>query len=157
MSFGQNVQHLRQLYGWSRSDMLRRLCPNATARQRARVGQQVYQLERRSSRRSELLLPVSELFGIALHVLLNRDLTAMTLREVKLLRVDVGVPVPGELIAIAGRFATATVEARSIVDKVFALDRDRPQSLAKLSIIVDAYLDGIRVRSHSFGKRRQEP
>jgi transcriptional regulator with XRE-family HTH domain len=65
MSFGENVRHIRQLLGWSRSDMLRRLCPNADGRERARVSQQVYQLERRSSRRSELLLPIADLFGIA--------------------------------------------------------------------------------------------
>ncbi len=64
-------QKAPELYGWSRGDMLRRLCADATAKERARVGQQVYQLERRS----ELLLPISELFGIAPHVLVNHDLT----------------------------------------------------------------------------------
>lgn len=78
---------------------------------------------------------------------LNRDLTGLTLGEVKLLRSDPDAPVPGELIAIAGRFATATDEARAIVEKVFAVDRDSPQLLAKRSIIVDAYLDGVRVQS----------
>lgn len=143
MSFGQNVRHVRELLGWSRSDMLRRLSPGASSKERARVSQQVYQLERRSSRRSELLLPISDILGIAPNVLLNRDLTGMSLTEVNLLRPDASAPVPGELIAMAGRLATVTDEARAIVDKVFVLDRDQPQSVSKLSIIVDAFLDGV--------------
>jgi len=127
--------------------MLRRLCPNANGKERARVSQQVYQLERRSPRRSELLLPISDLFGIASSVLLNRDLRGLTLNEVQLLRSDPDAPVPGELIALAGRFATATDEARAIIEKMFVVDRDNPQLLAKLSIIVDAYLDGVRTQS----------
>jgi hypothetical protein len=116
----------------------------------------VYQLERRSSRRSELLLPISEVLGIAPHILLNRDLTGMTLNEVKLLRPDSDAPVPGELIALAGRIATATVEARAIVDKVFALDRDQPHSVVKLSIIVDAFLDGVRGPTRASRRRHEE-
>lgn len=143
MSFGENVKHIRHLLGWTRSEMLKRLCPNANGKERARVSQQVYQLERRS----ELLLPISELFGIAPSVLLNRDLTSLTLPEVKLLRDDPNSPVPGDLIAIAGRFALATGEARAIVEKVIAVDRDHPQLVPKLSVILDAYLDGVRVHS----------
>jgi hypothetical protein len=111
------------------------------------LSQQVYQFERRASRRSELLLPISDLLGIAPSVLLNRDLRGLTLNEVQLLRSDPDAPVPGELIAIAGRFATATDEARAIIEKVFVVDRDNPQLLVKLSIIVDAYLDGVRTQS----------
>jgi hypothetical protein len=55
--------------------------------------------------------------------------------------------VPGELIAIAGRFAQPTGEARAIVERVIAVDRDQPQLLPKLSVIVDAVLDGVRIRS----------
>jgi hypothetical protein len=152
MSFGHNVRHIRELLGWSRSDMLRRLCPGASSKDRARVSQQVYQLERRS----ELLLPISEVLGIAPHILLNRDLTGMTLSEVKLLRPDSDAPVPGDLIALAGRIATATVEARAIVDKVFALDRDQPHSVVKLSIIVDAFLDGVRGPTRASRRRHGE-
>ncbi|WP_176080613.1 hypothetical protein [Paraburkholderia tropica] len=147
MSFGENVKHIRHLLGWTRSEMLKRLCPNANGKERARVSQQVYQLERRSSRRSELLLPISGLFGIAPSVLLNRDLTSLTLPEVKLLRADPNSPVPGDLIAIAGRFALATGEARAIVEKVIAVDRDHPQLVPKLSVILDAYLDSVRTHS----------
>ncbi|HEX7937031.1 MAG TPA: hypothetical protein VF573_28695 [Paraburkholderia sp.] len=108
------------------------------------MSQQLYQLERRSSRRSELLLPISELFGIAPSVPLNRDLTSLTLAEVKLLRDDPNSPVPGELIAIAGRFALATGEARAIVEKIIAMDHDQPHLVPKLSVIVDAFLYGVR-------------
>ncbi|CAB3810098.1 hypothetical protein LMG28688_07152 [Paraburkholderia caffeinitolerans] len=142
MSLGENVRHIRQLLGWSRSDMLRRLAPHASGRERARISQQVYQLERRASRRSDLLLSISEVFGIAPNILLNHDLTGLTLAEVKLLRPDADAPMPGELLALTSRFAAASDEARVIIDKVFAVDRDYPQLIGKLLIMVDVFLDG---------------
>ena len=36
MSFGENGRHVRHLLGWSRSEMLKRLCPNASGKERAR-------------------------------------------------------------------------------------------------------------------------
>ncbi|MDR6373920.1 hypothetical protein [Paraburkholderia caledonica] len=144
MSFDENVKHIRYLLGWTRGEMLKRLCPNASGNERARVSQQVCQLERRSSRRSELLLPISELFGIAPSVLLNRVLTSLTLEEVRLLRDDPNSLLLGQLIAIAWRFALATGEARSIVEKAITADRDQPYLVPKLSVIVDAYLEGVR-------------
>jgi hypothetical protein len=55
--------------------------------------------------------------------------------------------VPGELVAIAGQLALATEEARAIVEKVIAVDRDHPHLVSKLSVILDAYLDGVRTHA----------
>jgi hypothetical protein len=49
MSFVQNVRHMRELLGWSRIDMLRRLCPGANNKERARASQQHASVNRYTS------------------------------------------------------------------------------------------------------------
>lgn len=146
MSFGENVQHMRVLPGWKRGDLVDRLGPKAKGRDRAKLGQQVYQLERRASRHSELLLPLAEVFGIAPDLLLNRDLTSLTLEEMRLLREDVVAPIPNDLLALAERFVLATDGTRTMIDKIVTADRDNPAVVKRLSTIVDVYLDDVRGR-----------
>jgi transcriptional regulator with XRE-family HTH domain len=146
MSFGENVRHVRLLLGWKRGDLVDRLGPKAKGRDRAKLGQQVYQLERRASRHSELLLPLADAFGIAPDLLLNRDLTSLTLAEMRLLREDAAAPVPNDLLVPAERFVLATDGTRTMIEKIVAADRDNPAGVRRLSIIVDVYLDDVRAR-----------
>lgn len=146
MSFGDNVRHVRQLFGWSRRDMLHRLAPEATTKERARIGQQIYQLERRSSRHSDLLLPIADVFGIPPQVLLKTDLTELALSEVNRLALAEARSVNGGVKVFAGWYDSATDEARAIVERVFEVDRDAPDLLLGLSAIVNAFLDSHSAR-----------
>lgn len=131
---------------WSRREMLHRLAPEASTKERARIGQQIYQLERRSSRHSDLLLPIAELFGIPPQVLLKTDLTDLALSEVNRLALAEARSVNGGVKVFAGWYESATDEARTIVERVFEVDRDTPELLPGLSAIVNAFLDSHSVR-----------
>ncbi|MEB2499518.1 helix-turn-helix domain-containing protein [Burkholderia cenocepacia] len=144
MSIGYNVKHLRELRGWSRLELVRRLYPTLKPEECARLGQQIYQLERRSSRRSGLLVPLAHLFGLSPDLLINNDLTKITMEELASLQAGIEIHgVPGQWAAMAHEIATATEPARSIIDKVIDLDRRVPDTLPLLSSVVDGYLSGV--------------
>jgi hypothetical protein len=88
------------------------LFDNADDKNRARDGQQTYQIERRSSPHSELLI-LTTVLNIAPGVLVNHNLTGLSLNELRLLQDDADASFPGDLKAIAGKFTTATQGARN--------------------------------------------
>ncbi|QUO23812.1 hypothetical protein KEH57_09405 [Burkholderia cenocepacia] len=158
MSIGYNVKHLRELRGWSRTELVRRLYPTLNPEECARLGQQIYQLERRSSRRSGLLVPLAHLFGLSPDLLINNDLTKITMEELACLQAGVEIHgVPGQWAAMAHEIATATEPARSIIDKVIDLDRRVPDTLPLLSSVVDGYLHGVDSSATNLGQKPASP
>jgi hypothetical protein len=141
MSLGENVRQLRALSGLTPGVCLSRMFPDANGAERARIRQQLYRLEGRPERHSVLLLPLARLFGIAPDVLLNDDLSTITLEELDALRVDaIGKSLPKDLIALAEQISAASESARAVVRKVLILDHTRPARIETLNILLNDIL-----------------
>nr|WKF60656.1 hypothetical protein HUO10_005177 [Paraburkholderia busanensis] len=82
-AFGRNLVGIREACGWTRAVLIDHLTAGMNRPDRRRVRALVWLAEERHQRRSRLIEPLSQVFGIPAKALANDDLSAETLDSLR--------------------------------------------------------------------------